>query len=104
MGTTRTILGKEKRLTRAEKAELKAAFKRPVVFDEDAPELTDAQLKAFAEAARLQRAEQKKEVVALRLSPETIKKAKATGKGYTGFLARLIENAMKDQDLVRRSL
>ena len=104
MGTTRIILGKKNRLTRAEKAELSAAFKRPITFDEDAPELTADQLKEFAEVARTQRAEQKKEVVAIRLSPEVIKTAKATGRGYTGFLARLIENAIKDRNLVKKSL
>ena len=55
-------------------------------------------------AAIKKRAEQKKEVVAIRLSHSTVEKAKSYGKGYTGFLSRLIENAMNDKNLVSRSL
>ena len=50
------------------------------------------------------RAARKKEVVTLRLPVSVIDKAKAVGKGYTGFLSRLVENAINDKDIVSRSL
>jgi len=31
-------------------------------------------------------------------------KAKATGKGYTGFLSRLLDNAINDPQMVSKSL
>lgn len=85
-------------------AEIRKAAKHPIVFDEDSPEYSIEELKAMHEAAIKKRAEQKKEVVALRLSPTTIEKAKSLGKGYTSFLSRLIDNAIQDKDLVARSL
>lgn len=90
--------------TKAQLDRLASLKNRPIVFDEDAPEYTMEELEEMRLAAIKKRAEQKKEVVAIRLSPSTIAKAKAFGKGYTGFLSRLIENAIKDKELVARSL
>jgi uncharacterized protein (DUF4415 family) len=72
--------------------------------DDDAPELTLEQYAEMAEIAKVQRAGRVKPVVAIRISPETLAKAKATGKGYTGFLSRLLDNAINDPVLVARSL
>ena len=60
MGITRIELGEPRSLTRSEKRELKQAFKRPIVFDDDAPELTEKELKEFAKVARAEREAQKK--------------------------------------------
>ena len=76
----------------------------PVMPDEDAPELAMEQYAEMAALARARRSKQVKPVVALRISPDTLDRAKATGKGYTGFLSRLLDNAIRDPDLVRRSL
>ena len=85
-------------------AEIEAAAQWEPMPDENAPELTEAQYAQMAQIAKARRAEQKKPVVAIRISPETLAKAKATGKGYTGFLSRLIDNAINDPALVRKSL
>lgn len=82
--------------------EIKLAAKLPITYDEDSPELTDEQYAAMAKAARAKR--KAKPVVALRISQTTLEKAKATGKGYTGFLSRLLDYAINDPDLVARSL
>ena len=84
--------------------EIEEARNNPVVFDEDAPELTEEQYAEMAEIAKARRKEAIKTVVAIRISPATLKKAKATGKGYTGFLSRLLDNAIDDPILVARSL
>ena len=90
--------------TEAQKKRLREAAKQPIVFDDDAPNYTLEELEEMRLAAVKKRAEQKKEVVAIRISPSTLKKAKAVGKGYTGFLSRLIDNAINDKDIVSRSL
>ena len=69
--------------------------------DADAPELTAEQYAEMAAAARARRV---KPVVALRISQDTLEKAKATGKGYTGFLSRLLDNAINDPQMVSKSL
>lgn len=96
--------GQKVKLTKTQIKRLDALKDRPITFDEDCPEYTYEELLEMREAAIKKRAEQKKEVVAIRLSPETIKKAKSLGKGYTSFLSRLIENAINDKDIVSRSL
>ena len=84
--------------------EIEAAAKHPIIPDKDAPELTLEQYAEMAQIAKQRRAKQVKPVIALRISPETLEKAKATGKGYTGFLSRLLDNAIKDPLLVEKSL
>ncbi len=60
--------------------EIEAAMARPVVPDEDAPELTLEQYAEMAAIARSRRIKQVKPVVVLRVSVSTLEKAKATEK------------------------
>lgn len=104
MAKTTKIIKPGDKPTPAQIKEVEEAARHPIVFDEDSPEYTEEEFKAMRLAAAQRRAEQKKEVVAIRLSQNTIERAKSYGKGYTGFLARLIENAINDKDIVARSL
>ena len=101
---TRTVIRTGQQPTEAQIREIELAASRPVVPDEDAPELTLEQYAEMAAIARQRRSKNVKPVVALRISPETLDKAKATGKGYTGFLSRLLDNAINDPQMVARSL
>ena len=47
MATVTYILRKGQPLSEEEREELRALKNRPIVFDEDCPELTDEQLKEF---------------------------------------------------------
>ena len=98
------ILKPNSKLTKKQLRELEAAAKRPIVYDEDCPELTEEQLQEMARLAPIQRAERRKQVVSLRISPETLKKAQALGKGYTGVLSRLLDLAINDAEMVKRCL
>ena len=100
----RTVIRAGQQPTQAQIREIELAASMPVVPDEDAPELTLEQYAEMAEIARNRRSERVKPVVALRISPETLEKARATGKGYTGFLSRLLDNAINDPQMVRKSL
>lgn len=84
--------------------EIRRARSMPIVYDEDSPELTDEDYARMAEAARVQRTGDQRVPVSLRIKRRTLAKAKATGKGYTGFLSRLIDNAIEDEELVKKSL
>lgn len=84
--------------------EIEEAASRPLVPDEDTPELTMEQYAQMAEIARKRRTEKVKPVLSLRVSLDTLEKAKATGKGYTGFLSRLLDNAINDPQMVAKSL
>lgn len=91
-------------LTPEQEKELDALENRPIVFDEDCPELTPEQLKQMAAIAKEQRAKRRRPVITLRVAPETLAKAKATGKGYTGFMSRLLDLAINNPDMVKRCL
>lgn len=90
--------------TEEQKKRINEAAQSPIVYDDDCPELTEEQYMLFAEQARAQRAEKKKQVVSLRLSPATIKRAKLLGKGYTGILSRLLDLAINNPEMVKKCL
>ena len=82
----RTVIRSGQQPSEAQIREIEMAASMPVVPDEDTPELT---LEQYAEMAAM---------------PETLEKAKATGKGYTGILSRLLDNAINDPQMVSKSL
>ena len=88
-------------LSPEELAELEAAEALPPAPDADCPEMTVEQLIQFKP---MRNADRNKQTVSLRLSSETLKKARMYGKGYTSFLSRLLDEAIKDEALVRRCI
>ena len=90
--------------TKSQIDEINEAAKYPITSDDESPEYTYEELMEMANIAKKKREETKKEPITLRVSAATLKKAKATGKGYTGFLSRLLDNAINNKDLVSRSL
>ena len=100
----RTVVHSGQKPTKAQIREIEKAANIPAVPDEDAPELTLEQYAEMAAIAKSNRSKNVKPVIALRISPETLEKAKATGKGYTGFLSRLLDNAINDPKIVAKSL
>ena len=88
-------------LTDEEMRELQAAESMQPTFDDDSPEMTFEQLMQFK---RINRKNRTKPTISLRVSPETLKKAKQYGKGYTGLLSRLLDIAINDDELVRKCI
>ena len=100
----RTVVHIGQQPTEAQIQEIERAAALPVTPDEDAPELTAAQYAEMAQLARQRRSGAIKSVVTLHVSPATLEKARANGSDYTGFLSRLLDNAINDPQLVSRSL
>ncbi|HUM84654.1 MAG TPA: BrnA antitoxin family protein [Lachnospiraceae bacterium] len=73
-------------------------------FDEDSPELDAEQLKSFHRISKAKQDERRKETVTIRLSSQSLKTAKALGKGYTSVLARIFENALCDPETIKKNL
>ena len=99
-----TVIRPGQQPTQKQIREIETAMAMPVIPDEDAPELTLEQYAEMAAIARSRRSSQVKPVVALRISVSTLEKAKAAGKGYTGFLSRLLDNAINDPQMVAKSM
>ena len=100
----RTVIHTGQQPTQAQIREIEQAASLPVMPDEEAPELTLEQYAEMAALAKHRHSKNLKPVIALRISPSTLEKAKATGKGYTGFLSRLLDNAINDPVMVSKSL
>lgn len=82
------------KLTPEELAELEAAEKMPITFDDDCPEMTAEMLKQFHRMDR----------VAVRLSPANMKKARALGPDYAETLSRLLDLALNDAELLKKCM
>lgn len=89
--------------TKKQLEEVRKAAKRQITFDEDSPQFTEAQLLQFrrvSEQLNEERRRNQKQNITLRLSPQTVQKAKSLGKGYTSILAKIVENALNDPDMI----
>lgn len=91
-------------LTDEQKAMLAKAKDMTIVYDEDCPELTDEELAQFHRVAEERKEERRKQAVTIRLSSKALKKSKSLGKGYTSVLSRILEEALDDNDLIRKYL
>lgn len=85
--------------------EVMAAAKRPIAFDEDCPPTSEEEFAVLDAIIAERRAHMKKQNISLRISEKMISQVKEkVGKGYTGFLSRLLEAAIKEPELVRKCL
>lgn len=100
----RTTLDKLEPLSAEEIAMLKTAAAKPSVFDEDCPELSEAELAEFRRVGEENRRARNKQTVTIRLSPQALKKARALGKGYTSVLGRMLEKALNDAEMIKECL
>ncbi len=101
MATKTMVLKNNQKPSKEQLMEVERASKNPIVFDEDAPEFTEEQLAQFKRIltyAENYKRENRKQNITLRLSPQTIKKAKSLGKGYTSILAAIIEHALNNPE------
>jgi uncharacterized protein (DUF4415 family) len=104
MSITRVIVKPDVEPTKEQTEEIKRAAALPITYDDDSPCFTKEEFKQMVEAMKKKREDSKKPVVSLRINPDTLEKAKATGRGYTGFLSRLLDLAINDPEMVRKSL
>ena len=90
--------------TKKELAEIEAADKMPVNF-EDIPEMTEEEMNVVALMAQKKRSARKKKTVSIRLPQDTIDKAKSMlGDGYTSVLGRVLVMAIDRPDIIKQCL
>ncbi len=90
--------------TKEQIAMLEVAAKAPITYDDDCPELSDAELAEFKRISEFKKNARKKQTITLRLSPQSIEKAKSLGKGYTSVLSRILEAALSNNDTIKQYL
>lgn len=81
-------------LTPEEMAELEAAEKMPVTFDDDCPEMTADMLKQF----------HRMDTIMVKLSPNNMKKVKSFGPDYSKILSHLLDLALNDSELIKKCM
>ncbi|WP_026528205.1 BrnA antitoxin family protein [Butyrivibrio sp. VCD2006] len=104
MATIKKTINVNSNLTNEQLTMLKEAENTPYSYDEDNPLLTKEELAKFSrmsERIQHERESNRKENVTLRLSPNAARKARALGKGYTKILAKIIEDALNDPNLIK---
>ncbi|MCR4797482.1 MAG: BrnA antitoxin family protein [Lachnospiraceae bacterium] len=97
MALVRKKIDVTEKITKEQIEMLEGAEKRAIAFDEDNPPLSKEELARFkrvSETIAEEKKSSRKQNVTLRLSPQTISKAKAFGKGYTSVLSKIIEKAL----------
>lgn len=98
------VLKKGQKPTEEMLQQVAEAAKRPIVFDEDCPELTDDQIAEIKMLMRQQKSRRLKRVVSLRLSNESYEKAKKFGDGYTSVLSKILESALNNPKILEECL
>lgn len=83
---------------------LKKASDFSIPEDDEYPEFTDKELQEFHRISIERNSNRQKQTLTLRLSPQTIKKAKSLGKGYTSVLSRIIESVLDDPKAIKHFL
>ena len=104
MATIKKTIDVNSKLTKEQLTMLKEAENTPYSHDEDNPLLTKEELAKFSrvsERIQKERESNRKENVTLRLSPTAARKARALGKGYTKILAKILEDALNDPNLIK---
>lgn len=81
-------------LTPEELAELEAAEKMPITFDDDCPEMSAEMLRQF----------QRMDHVTVRISPDNMKKVRSFGPDYSRILSHLLNLALNDTELLKKCL
>ena len=87
-------LDENAKLTEEEKRQIEEAKKLSIVYDEDCPELTEEMKKAFIAARKAK--PYKGEQITLRVSDETLEKAKSMGEDYISILEKMLDKAVKE--------
>lgn len=98
------VISPDTPLSESQKKMLEELKFRAAEPDEECPELTPEQLSRMQKLSKTRREERRKQTVTLRLSPQALSKAKTLGKGYTSVLSRILENALKDNETIKRFL
>lgn len=87
-------LDENAKLTEEEKKMLAAAKDRPIVYDEDCPELTEEMERAFIAARKANPLPRHR--LTLYVSSATMEKAKAMGSDYIAVLSKLLDQAVDE--------
>ena len=85
--------------TKSQLKEIIAAEKRPIVYTDLAPQLSDEEL---AEFKQINAENRKKIPCTLRISKKSLEWWKSLGEGYTAAMARMLEDAPNHPEIIKK--
>lgn len=91
-------------LSADELAMIKNASDMPITYDEDSPVSTPEMLEQFRAVAKSRRQSRRKQVLSIRVSEDTMTKAKSLGDGYSGILSRMLEYCLNNPSIIKKCL
>lgn len=101
MATITTMLNPGDQPSEEQIREIEEASKRPVVFTDDAPELTDEELAEF-KPANPKYYRPVKELISLRLDSVLVNAFKSTGKGYQTRINEALWKGAREMGIVAK--
>jgi uncharacterized protein (DUF4415 family) len=106
MDMIKLILRDGEKPTKEQIKEIRAAAKLPIVYTPDCPESSPKALAEFAAMARELRKNRKrsKPSVTIRMNPDSLKKYKEMGGGYTGIMADVLDYAANNPDFLTQAM
>jgi len=84
--------------TKAQIKEIRAAAKKPIIYTDDAPRLSDKEL---AEFKKINAENRKKIPCTLRISKKSLEWWKSLGEGYTAAMSRMLEDAQNHPEILK---
>jgi uncharacterized protein (DUF4415 family) len=100
MGITKSTVRVGQKPTKEQLKQIRELAKRPIHYSDDCPKSSPEALAECAALARERRQRKTKPVVALRVEPETLKKYKALGEGYTGIMADVLNYVADNPEIL----
>lgn len=93
-----------KKPSAADRKRLREVAKRPIVFDEDCPEMTEEDLKNVRKVHMNNMASRRKTVLSVRIARKSMDKLKSLGPGYSSIVANMIEYCLNNPDILEKCL
>jgi uncharacterized protein (DUF4415 family) len=84
--------------TKTQIKEIRTAAKKPIIYTDDAPRLSDKEL---AEFKKINAENRKKIPCTLRISKKSLEWWKSLGEGYTAAMSRMLEDAQNHPEILK---
>ncbi|GHU08113.1 hypothetical protein FACS189431_3780 [Alphaproteobacteria bacterium] len=81
---------KELKQAKSQSLSTEALIERPVVYDKDSPDLADLLANDVVRPVGRPKQAKRKEMISIRLDPDTLKRLRAMGPGWQSVLSRKI--------------
>ena len=72
--------------------------------DDDCPEMTPEQYEYYSKILAERKSKNRTRVVSIRLSEDTLAKAKRLGNGYTGVMGRIVEYGLSHPEVLSKCI